>query len=71
MHRLNKNYSVRPDHVSAVGEVYPVPNRGALYAYDVLLIGGQTISVSGSKDDMDNSLTAIIREIDRIDGAPV
>ncbi|CAH0174459.1 hypothetical protein SRABI102_01562 [Stenotrophomonas lactitubi] len=70
MHRLNKQYSVRPDHVSAVGEVYPVPNRGAFHAYDVFLIGGQTITVSGSKEDMYNSLTAIIREIDMIDGAP-
>jgi len=71
MHRLNHYYSVRPDHVSAVGEVHPVPNRSPLHAYDLLLIGGQTISISGTKEEMDDSLTAIIREIDRIDGAPL
>lgn len=70
MHRLNKMYSVRPNHIAAVSEVRAVPNRPNLHQYDVFLTGGQTLEVSGTKEEMDNSLTAIIREIDLIDGAP-
>lgn len=70
MHRLSKQFSIRPNHVSAVSEVRAVPNRPNLYQYDVYLTGGQTITVGGTKDEMDDSLTSIIREIDLIDGAP-
>lgn len=70
MHRLNKHHSVRPDHVSAVRDVLPVPNRPGAYQYEVYLIGGQTLNVAGSKEEMDNSLTGLIRAIDGIDGAP-
>ncbi len=70
MHPLNKLYAVRPDHVSAVRDVAPVPNRPGLFEYEVHLIGGQILSISGSKDDMDAKLTGLIRAIEQIDGAP-
>jgi len=64
MHRLNKQYSVRPEHVSAVSEVHAVPGRPNARQYEVLMVGGQTIEVLGTKDEMDDSLTGLIRAID-------
>lgn len=64
MHRLNKQYSIRPEHVSVVTEVHPVP--GALNArqYEVLMVGGQTIEVLGTKEEVEESLSGLIRAID-------
>jgi len=64
MHRLNKQYSVRPEHVSAVSEVHTVPDRPNARQYEVLMVGGQTIEVLGTKDEMEDSLTRLIRVID-------
>ncbi len=64
MHRLNKQYSVRPEHVSAVSEVHPVPDRPNARQYEVFMVGGQTIEVLGTKEELDKSLTGLIRAID-------
>lgn|GEM_PF-1904114 len=69
MHKLNHQYSVRPDHVSAVSESRQTPGRPGVLQYDVFLIGGQTITVTGAAREIEESLTGIIRAIDAIHGA--
>lgn len=64
MHRLNKQYSIRPEHVSGVTEVHPVPGRLNARQYEVLMVGGQTIEVLGTKEEMEESLSGLIRAID-------
>ncbi len=45
MLNIVNQYQVRPDHISAVGSPYNPPARRGLQAFDIFLLGGQTLTV--------------------------
>lgn len=45
MLNIVNQYHVRPDHVSAVGIPYNPPARRGVQAFDIFLLGGQTLTV--------------------------
>jgi len=45
MLNIVNQYQVRPDHVSAVGTPYNPPNRSGVQAFDIFLLGGQTLTI--------------------------
>lgn len=64
MHRINRHYSVRIEHVSGVSEPRPIPGRPNGRQFDVFLIGGQVLEIVATEEEATAAVTGLIRAID-------
>ncbi len=64
MHSISNQFHVRPDHVTGLSQPRKVVEKGEdHYEFEVYLVGGQTLTVSGTGIDMAKVSTALKRAI--------
>lgn len=64
MHPISNQFHVRTDHVTGLSEPLKVVEKGEdHYEFEVYLVGGQTLTVSGTGLNMAKVSTALIRAV--------
>lgn len=63
MIQIAGQWSIRPEHVSAISYPHEVPNRPGLYQMEVQLIGGQTINLGAQKAEIEATRETLIQAV--------
>lgn len=67
MLNIVNQYQVRPDHASAVGNPYNPPNRRGVQAFDIYLLGGQTLTIMAADGTvLQQARDEVIRAVDNL-----